>query len=156
MVRQHHQLNGHDYEQTPGNSGGQRSLMCGSSQGHKELDITQQPNNKCMYISFQTYHKKILSDLKGQKFVLSVVEARNLKSSCCKGHASSKVSKKESFLASSQLQVVGDNLWYSLNFRCITPISGLYIEPTLIQHGLRVTLLHLKYLIVKQGYIHMY
>ena len=26
MVRQHHQLNGHEFEQTPGDSGGQRSL----------------------------------------------------------------------------------------------------------------------------------
>ena len=26
MVRQHHQLNGHEFEQTPGNGGGQRSL----------------------------------------------------------------------------------------------------------------------------------
>ena len=28
MVRQHHQLNGHESEQTPGDSGGLRSLMC--------------------------------------------------------------------------------------------------------------------------------
>ena len=28
MVREHHQLNGHDYEQTLGNNGGQRSLVC--------------------------------------------------------------------------------------------------------------------------------
>ena len=28
MVRQHHQLNRHEFEQTPGGSGGQRSLAC--------------------------------------------------------------------------------------------------------------------------------
>ena len=28
MVRQHHWLNGHEFEQTPGNSGGQGSLAC--------------------------------------------------------------------------------------------------------------------------------
>ena len=28
MVRQHHWLNGHEFEQTPGGSGGQRSLAC--------------------------------------------------------------------------------------------------------------------------------
>ena len=28
MVGWHHQLNGHEFEQTPGDSGGQRSLMC--------------------------------------------------------------------------------------------------------------------------------
>ena len=26
LVRQHHQLNAHEFEQTPGDSGGQRSL----------------------------------------------------------------------------------------------------------------------------------
>ena len=28
MVRQNHQLNGHEYEPTSGDSGGQRSLAC--------------------------------------------------------------------------------------------------------------------------------
>ena len=28
MVGWHHQLNGHEFEQTPGDSEGQRSLMC--------------------------------------------------------------------------------------------------------------------------------
>ena len=28
MVRQHHQLNGHEFEQTPGDSEGQGSLLC--------------------------------------------------------------------------------------------------------------------------------
>ena len=28
MVRQYHQLNGHEFEQTPGDCGGQRSLVC--------------------------------------------------------------------------------------------------------------------------------
>ena len=37
MVRQHHQLNGHESEQTPGDSGGLRSLTCCSPRGHKEL-----------------------------------------------------------------------------------------------------------------------
>ena len=31
MVRQHHRLNGHEFEQTPGDSGGQRSLACYTS-----------------------------------------------------------------------------------------------------------------------------
>ena len=38
MVRQHHQLNGHESEQTPGDSDGQGSLVCRSTCGHKELD----------------------------------------------------------------------------------------------------------------------
>ena len=36
---QHHQLNGHELEQTPGDSGGQGSLVCGSPWGCKELDM---------------------------------------------------------------------------------------------------------------------
>ena len=39
-IRQHHQLNGHEFEQTPGDSGGQGSLVCCSSWGCKELDTT--------------------------------------------------------------------------------------------------------------------
>ena len=40
MVREHHQLNGHELEQTPGDSGGQGSLMCYSPRGCKESDMT--------------------------------------------------------------------------------------------------------------------
>ena len=36
MVRYHHQLNGHEFEQTLGHSGGQRSLACCSPWDHKE------------------------------------------------------------------------------------------------------------------------
>ena len=35
MVGWHHQLNGHEFEQTPGDSEGQESLVCCSSWGHK-------------------------------------------------------------------------------------------------------------------------
>ena len=51
MVRQHQQLNGHELEQTPGDSEGQGSLVCCSPWGHKESDTTQQlNNNKGTYI----------------------------------------------------------------------------------------------------------
>ena len=36
----HHQLNGHEFEQTQGDSEGQGSLACYSPWGHKELDRT--------------------------------------------------------------------------------------------------------------------
>ena len=35
MVREHHQLNGHEFEQTPADSEGQRRLACCSSCGHR-------------------------------------------------------------------------------------------------------------------------
>ena len=40
MVGWRHQLNGHQFEQTPGDGKGQGSLVCCSSWGHKELDVT--------------------------------------------------------------------------------------------------------------------
>jgi len=46
MVGWHHQLNGHKFEQTPGDSEGQGSLTCCSSWGHRELDMTEQMNNQ--------------------------------------------------------------------------------------------------------------
>ena len=39
-VRQHHQLSGHESEQTPGDSEGQVNLVCCISWGLKELDTT--------------------------------------------------------------------------------------------------------------------
>ena len=36
MVGWHHRLNGHEFEQTPGDSEGQGSLVCCSPRGHKD------------------------------------------------------------------------------------------------------------------------
>ena len=41
MVGWYHQLNGHEFEQTPGNSEVQGSMLCCSSWGHKELETTE-------------------------------------------------------------------------------------------------------------------
>ena len=46
IVGWHHQCNGHEFEQTPGDSGRQETLACCSPLGHKESDMTQQLNNK--------------------------------------------------------------------------------------------------------------
>ena len=40
MVGWHHWLNGHEFEQTQGDSEGQGSLACCSQWGHKELETT--------------------------------------------------------------------------------------------------------------------
>ena len=40
MARQHHRINEHELEPTPGDSGGQGSLACCSPWGHKEMDMT--------------------------------------------------------------------------------------------------------------------
>ena len=45
MVGQHHQLNGHEFEQTPGDVEGQGRLACCSSWGPKKSDTTEPLNN---------------------------------------------------------------------------------------------------------------
>ena len=41
MIRKHPRLNGHEFEQTPGDSERQGSLACCSPWGRKELDMTE-------------------------------------------------------------------------------------------------------------------
>ena len=53
MVRWHHWLNGHEFEQASGDGEGQGSLACCSLWGHRELDMSelQNKNNLCAYLS---------------------------------------------------------------------------------------------------------
>ena len=48
MVGWHHRLNGHEFEQTPGDSEGQGSLECCSPWGQKGMDTTEQLNNNAL------------------------------------------------------------------------------------------------------------
>ena len=48
MVGWHHQLNRHEFEQAPGDGGGQGSLAC-SPWSRKEADTTERLNNKTFY-----------------------------------------------------------------------------------------------------------
>ena len=48
IVGWHCQLNGHEFEQIPGDSRGQNSLACCSPLGHKESDMTNLMNNFCV------------------------------------------------------------------------------------------------------------
>ena len=41
MVGSHHQLNGHEFEKTPGDGEGQGNLVCCSSWGHEESDTAE-------------------------------------------------------------------------------------------------------------------
>ena len=45
MIRWYHLLDGHEFEQAPRVGDGQGSLMCCSSWGQKELEMTEQLNN---------------------------------------------------------------------------------------------------------------
>ena len=54
MVGWHHWLNWHEFEQTPGDSEGQGSLVCCSPWGHKELHIIY-----IWYIAYKMYMQYI-------------------------------------------------------------------------------------------------
>ena len=62
MVGCHHWLNGHECEQSLGDSKGQWSLVCCSTWGCKELDMTKQMNynliniNTCYFLLFDNSH----------------------------------------------------------------------------------------------------
>ena len=45
MVGWYHWLNGHEFEQAPGDRDGQGSLVCCGPWGHKESDMTERLNN---------------------------------------------------------------------------------------------------------------
>lgn len=57
----HHRTNGHEFEQTPGNSEGQGSLVCCSPWSHKESDTTEKRhsnnNIRGSYNSVANKHK---------------------------------------------------------------------------------------------------
>ena len=63
MFGWHHRLNGHEFEQTPGDSEGQGSSVCYSPWGHKESDMTEWVNNS-NNINASKYTKRVLTDLK--------------------------------------------------------------------------------------------
>ena len=50
MVRWHHQLSGRVFEQSPGDSEGQGSLVCCIPWGCEESDMTEQLNNKRYFL----------------------------------------------------------------------------------------------------------
>ena len=52
MVRWHHRLDRHEFEQTLGDSEGQGSLVSYCSWGHKESDTTEQLNNEMTTTTF--------------------------------------------------------------------------------------------------------
>ena len=54
MVKWHHRLNGHEFEQTPGE--GQGSRACYSPWGHKESDLTEWLKNKWLKFEARDTH----------------------------------------------------------------------------------------------------
>ena len=56
MDEWHHQLNGHEFVQTPGDGGGQETLVCCSPWGGKESDMTEDSNNFCLNFSLDNFY----------------------------------------------------------------------------------------------------
>ena len=52
IVGWHHRFNGHEFEQTLGDSEGQGSLVCSSPWGHKESNTTEWLNNSSLYSDY--------------------------------------------------------------------------------------------------------
>ena len=50
MVGWHHELGRHEFEQAPGDGEGQGGLACCSPWGHKESNMTEQQNNRKIYV----------------------------------------------------------------------------------------------------------
>ena len=63
MVRWHHRLNGHEFEQTPGDGEGQGSLACCSPWGCRVgLNLaTEQQQTKTMYFESALFQQHIIS-----------------------------------------------------------------------------------------------
>ena len=71
MVGWHHQLDGHEFEQTPGVGDGQGGLACCDSWGRKESDTTERLNGIVLIGIYRSLH---LSPATTQKvgFILSL------------------------------------------------------------------------------------
>ena len=54
MIGWYHRLNGHEFEQAPGDGEGQGNLACCSPRGHKESDTTERLNNNRKTRAFQS------------------------------------------------------------------------------------------------------
>ena len=63
MVGWHYRLNGHEFEQVPGDSEGQGDLAWCSPWGNKQLDMTEQLNNKLVQ-ALQRVVQRFLKKLK--------------------------------------------------------------------------------------------
>ena len=60
MVGWHHRLNGHEFEQTPGDSEGQRSLVSCSPWSRKESDTTQ---DWTLLLSYEDIHLAVCKQM---------------------------------------------------------------------------------------------
>ena len=79
MVGWHHLLNGHEFEQAPGDGEGQGSLGCCNPWGRKELERTEQLNSDNVPVDVDLLAEEVLSGCPSVKllfvFPLSVLSS---------------------------------------------------------------------------------
>ena len=149
MVGWHHQLNGHEFEQTPGDSEGQGNLACCSPWGHKESDTTEwlnnnshtifrlnRPKGKKMLIIFSISLEELLIKLKFHSWLKIPNEIR-----LCKSVKLFSTYKLKTFLRLDESYVLGQNslpsagccrcgcgevLRLEVLYKCITNLTGLH------------------------------
>ena len=64
IVGWHHQLNGYEFEQSPGDGEGQRSRVCCNQWGHKESDMTaNQQQLQQPYLLGKSWYGKMFSSI---------------------------------------------------------------------------------------------
>ena len=68
MAEWHHQLNGHETDQTPGGSKGQGGLACCSPCCRKESDMTEWVNNNWTAVGFRKLNSRIFISLHCRTF----------------------------------------------------------------------------------------
>ena len=82
MVGWYHWLNGHEFEQTPGDGEGQGSLVCCSPWGHKESDTTERLNTNnhsiIMFFSINYNFENLKSNKKRDYIVLNVLTCKEI------------------------------------------------------------------------------
>ena len=93
MVGWHHQLDGHEFEQTPGVGDGQGGLACYSPWGSKESDTTEPLNNKKHSSLF--YRRKKTADLIEFIKTLEEGDCANMLVKCQQQSMLSKQSREE-------------------------------------------------------------
>ena len=113
MVRQHHWLSGHEFEQIPGDSEGQGSLACCSLWGRKESDRTywQNNNNK----SFKYKH-----------WIISLFHLNPYMALWCTEHVKETLSSR---CASSQVTITQNSQWHCLVSFSPNPVTPGLARP---------------------------
>ena len=70
----HYRLSGHEFEETPGDSEGQGSLVCCSPWGHKESDTTEPLKNNLEFpikLMIKLQALRVVTDLVTHSLLLS-------------------------------------------------------------------------------------